>query len=106
MESNKQKSKRLRISFRESVFKRDGHKCVYCNITEDLDAHHITDRHEMPNDGYTIWNGITVCSEHHIMAEQFHISGGETWEPGFHPNDLYVKIGSSYEKAVEESEKL
>ena len=106
MESNKQKFKRLRADFRENVFKRDGHKCIFCNITEGLDAHHIVDRHEMPNDGYTIWNGASLCSEHHIMAEEFHINAGKSWEPGFHPDDLYKIIGSSYERAVEESEKL
>lgn len=52
-ESNKQKLKRLRKEFRESVFERDGHACVVCGRTETLDAHHITDRKLMPNDGYT-----------------------------------------------------
>lgn len=60
----------------------------------------------MPNDGYSVCNGITLCSEHHLMAEEFHISGGQNWFPGFHPDDLYKVIGSSYEKAIEESKSL
>jgi predicted restriction endonuclease len=106
MESNKQKFKRLRTAFREAVFARDKHKCVFCNVVVDLDAHHITDRHLMPNDGYTSYNGITLCTEHHLMAEEFHISEGKNWFPGFHPDTLYKIIGSSYGKALEESRKL
>ena len=114
MESNKQRLKRLRTQFRESVFKRDNYCCVICGekhsietADEFLDSHHVTDRHLMPNDGYTVYNGISLCKEKcHLMAEQFHISGGENWEIGFHPDDLYKKIDSSYEKAVQESEKL
>lgn len=32
-----------RTEFRESVFKRDGHKCLFCDATENLDAHHIVE---------------------------------------------------------------
>lgn len=108
-ESNKQKMKRLRQAFREGVFERDGHRCVFCGSTENLDAHHITDRHSMPNDGYALSNGITLCDSgegHHLMAEEFHISGGKNWFPGMHPDDLYKKIGSSKERAVLDSGKL
>jgi hypothetical protein len=51
-------------------------------------------------------NGITLCDGeggHHMMAEQFHISGGETWVPGMHPDDLYARIGSSRERAERDS---
>lgn len=106
MESNKQKIKRLRNDFRESVFKRDGFKCVFCDIKDNLDAHHIKDRNEMINGGYTPFNGISLCKEHHLKAEMFHMTNGEEWEPGFHPDDLFKKINSSYIKAVQESIKL
>ena len=103
MASQKQK---IRAKFRDDVFERDGHKCKFCDRTDDLDAHHIRDRTEMPNGGYVRANGITLCPDHHMMAERFHISGGAEWEPGMHPDDLYALIGSSHEKAVRDSERL
>lgn len=103
MASQKQK---VRAKFRDDVFKRDGHKCVFCERTDDLDAHHVTDRSEMPNGGYVRSNGITLCPDHHMKAERFHISGGTEWEPGMHPDDLYALIGSSRERAIRDSERL
>lgn len=99
---SKQK-KQIREDFRQSVFKRDGYKCRTCGRPEKLDgpldAHHITDRNEMPKGGYVKENGITLCPACHIKAEQFHISNGTSYEKGFHPNDLYKLINSSKEKA-------
>lgn len=89
----------IRQQFRDDVFGRDGHKCKFCGSTEELDAHHITDRNEFPNGGYVKENGITVCGPCHLECEQFHISGGDNWVEGKHPNDLYQMIGSSSEKA-------
>jgi len=100
------RKKQIRQDFRDAVFKRDGHQCVFCSIKVDLDAHHITDRNEMPNGGYVRENGITLCTEHHMLAEKFHISGGTEWHPDMHPNDLYKKIGSSKELAIEASQRL
>ena len=93
----------IRERFRPRVFTRDNNKCVFCDITDNLDAHHITDRHDMPNGGYVVENGISLCDKHHIDAEQFHISNGKTWVDNMHPNDLYKKIGSSYELAMTKS---
>ena len=101
--NTKQLHKILRDNFRKQVFVRDEFKCKICGLTNDLDAHHITDRHEMPNGGYTIYNGITLCPKHHMDAEKFHISNGKEWVEKFHPNDLYNLIRSSYEKAHKES---
>lgn len=66
MSSNK---KAVRQAFREAVFERDGHRCVFCHITENLDAHHIINRNLMPNGGYTLDNGVTLCPIHHLDAE-------------------------------------
>lgn len=60
----------------------------------------------MPSGGYVKENGISLCPECHLKAERFHISGGEEWEAGFHPNDLYVKINSSKVLAIVASERL
>lgn len=89
--------KLIRERFRDAVFARDKHKCKFCARTDSLDAHHITDRNEMPNGGYVLANGITLCPEHHLMAEGYH-QGNPV--PGFLPEDLYKAIGSSRETAV------
>lgn len=95
----------IRQKFRDAVFKRDGHKCRFCDETKDLDAHHITDRNEMPNGGYVLENGITLCQRHHYIAEKYHISQGKHWEPGFKPDELYKLIGSSHDLALEKDKK-
>ena len=96
----------IRDEFRQSVFKRDNYRCKCCNETGDLDAHHITDRHLMPNGGYVKENGISLCPKCHLLAEKFHMTNGKEWEPHMHPNDLYELIHSSQELAEKISEKL
>lgn len=98
--------KQIRLNFRASVYYRDNYKCKICDSTENLDPHHITDRGEMPNGGYVIENGITLCDKHHLIAEKWHSSFHTQWEDGMLPEDLYKLIGSSYELAVKESAKL
>lgn len=58
----------------------------------------------MPNGGYVRENGISLCEECHKKAEVFHSTG--TPHPGYAPDDLYKKINSNLEKAIEASEKL
>ncbi len=70
-----------------------------------LECHHIIDRTEMPNGGYVKENGISLCDNCHLKAEKFHISSKIEFEPGYHPDDLYKKIKSSYEKAINASNK-
>ena len=98
--------KHIRQNFRDICFKRDKQTCKCCPSKVELTVHHITDRHEMPNGGYVKENGITVCPECHIKAEQFHITEGKESYPGMSPTDLYAMIGSSYDKAVTASERL
>ena len=102
--------KEIREKFKVEVFKRDKHICQVCKTKRDeslLDAHHITDRSEMSNGGYVKENGITVCKENcHFLVEMFHISEGESWEEGLHPNDLYTLIGSSKNYAIQKSTEL
>jgi len=104
------RKKKIRRTFRESVYQRDDYTCKVCGIkrTEDeLDAHHITDRSKMPNGGYVKSNSITVCKDEcHMKVEEFHITDGNNWYPGLHPNDLYEMIDSTYEDAVEDSNGL
>src|SRR5215203_1562865 len=92
LELNMPTKKQLRAAFRKAVFQRDRYRCVTCGkpgkdrqggeahkqfhshpADRDLvclDAHHITDRHEMPNGGYVAENGITLCDDGcHLLAE-------------------------------------
>lgn len=113
--------KDIRKNFRDSVFKRDKYKCKICgmgpftyNPEEYFDAHHITDRGEMPNGGYVKENGITVCKFPHGLekrschqrVELFHLSEGLMFDEGLHPNDLYKMIKSSKELATNKSMEL
>lgn len=102
--STKQDHKRWRKAFNDDCLKRDKHKCVFCNIDVNLDVHHITDRHEMPNGGYAVSNGITLCEHHHLLCEEFHATGKAVI--GYHPNDLYAIISSSHSKAYIDSQNL
>jgi hypothetical protein len=114
--------KEIRRNFRNDTFERDEYCCKICGLgpiyespESIFDAHHITDRHDMPNGGYVKENGITLCKYNedgleedscHMKAERFHISGGVEWESNMHPEDLYKLIGSSKELAIEKSEKI
>lgn len=65
-----------RTQFREGVFERDGHKCVFCDKPA-VDAHHILERRLFTGDqlgGYYLSNGASVCEEHHIACEKTLIS--------------------------------
>ena len=96
--------KGVRERFRRVVLARDKHRCKVCaDQNPFLDPHHITDRSLMPNGGYVLSNGISLCPDCHEKAEVFHQTG--TSLPKFSPEDLYNLIGSSYEIALEESRK-
>lgn len=73
-----------RDSFREGVFARDGHKCVFCGETSNLDAHHIVERRlfSEPHEkgGYFLSNGASVCSVHHLACERTTLSCDEVRE--------------------------
>ncbi len=85
---------RRRAAWREGVLTRDGHRCVVCGRSDvKLDAHHITDRHDSPEGGYILANGITLCDilgGCHWKAEQFHRTG--VAEPGYSPEELQALI--------------
>ena len=99
--------KEIRERFRNQCFRRDKHRCRMCGFTPPawddekppLDAHHITDRNLMPFGGYVGANGISLCPLCHELAELWHLTGVP--HPGYSPADLYAKIGSSYDWAVQ-----
>lgn len=106
---SKQDKKKIRAAFRDAVFSRDKYCCKGCGekgTVETLDAHHVTNRDLMPNGGYVAENGITLCKKPDGCHEK-----AEAWTeaspiPSFSPQELYVSIGSTYERAVEASKKL
>ncbi len=62
-----------RDKFRESVFARDNHTCVFCSEPA-VDAHHILERRLWPDGGYYLENGASVCEKHHLDCEKTLIS--------------------------------
>lgn len=62
-----------RDQFRERVFKRDKHTCVFCEKPA-VDAHHILERKLFSCGGYYLENGASVCAEHHLECEMTRIS--------------------------------
>lgn len=62
-----------RTEFREQVFARDNHKCVFCDKPA-VDAHHILERRLWSDSGYYIDNGCSVCQFHHLQCEMTLIS--------------------------------
>src|SRR5581483_11911275 len=103
--------KEVREQFRRRTFERDKYRCRMCGFTPTkeaweaekppLDAHHITDRNLMPYGGYVHQNGISLCPQCHEFAELYHMTGVP--HPGYSPADLYAKVGSSYDWAVQMS---
>ena len=94
--------KQIRNNFRNTCLIRDEYSCVLCGKKNvDLDVHHITNRNEMPNGGYVKENGISLCSECHILAENYlnHIEEAEKYNPTF----LYQLISSNKELAYQKS---
>lgn len=69
-----------RREFREGVFARDGHRCVFrdehgqrCSAPA-VDAHHILERRLWPDGGYYLDNGASLCEAHHLACERTLIS--------------------------------
>lgn len=106
----KEKKKAIRADFRDAVFRRDGYRCKVCGVSSNeraLDAHHITSRKLMPNGGYCLENGITLCNRPggcHEKAEAFDWFSNIV--TGYDLPTLYNLIGSSYLKAFHASTEL
>jgi hypothetical protein len=93
-----------REEFKEQVFARDHHTCIFCNKAA-IDAHHIIDRKLWVDGGYYLNNGASVCEEHHWAVEKTDISVQEVWKkcgimqpflpPDFDSNLNYDKWGNT-----------
>lgn len=103
--SVKQLHKQWRKDFNAAVFKRDKNKCRVCGAPA-ADAHHITDRHELPNGGYVLSNGVSLCNPCHMAAGPIEGPMGHWHPPVYSAEYFYKMIGSSLEKAREDSKNL
>jgi len=104
-EINDMNKKETRQNFRNVCFVRDHYSCVMCgyksnkeNCENELDVHHIISRKIMPNGGYVLENGISLCNKSHIKAEDN--------LDGYTYDILYNQIKSSKELARAASLKL
>ena len=94
------KKRDKRELFNQFCLVRDEYECRVCKATENLEVHHIIDRHEIPNGGYVKENGITLCPSCHIKAEEYHKTNNINFIPNYHPDDLFKLINSSKELAI------
>jgi len=102
MKLKKAQLKILRKEFREGVYARDC-GCVVCGekgLDTEYDAHHITNRKEMPADGYVLENGIMLCEDCHIIAEDTYFCRKANYNVDYLPDRLYQYINSSYDIAL------
>lgn len=92
-----------RDEFRKAVFKRDGHKCIFCD-KEAKDAHHILERRLWPDGGYYEDNGASLCEFHHLECEKTLTSVEQVREqakvkkiipPHLYNDEIYDKWGNS-----------
>lgn len=51
--------------WRKAVLARDGHRCVECGATSNLQAHHIRQWSEFPELRFDLSNGKTLCLDCH-----------------------------------------
>lgn len=91
-----------RDEFREQVFTRDNHKCLFCDLPAK-DAHHIIERRLFDDGGYYIDNGASVCEVHHIACEKTLISCEEVRKAAniksvILPDHFYLDNEYSYDK--------
>jgi len=56
------------LSWSKTIKKRDGNKCIICNSTENIEAHHILHKKYFPELSLNVNNGITLCKPCHYEA--------------------------------------
>ncbi len=62
-----------REAFKEQVFARSKHRCVFC-AAPAVDAHHILERKLFDDGGYYLDNGAAVCEADHWRCETTELS--------------------------------
>lgn len=51
--------------WRIDVFRKYGHKCLFCNSTYRVAAHHIYPKRDFPEKQFDVNNGVPLCHKHH-----------------------------------------
>lgn len=59
------------ISLRKMIKDRDGHRCQFCNTTEELDVHHLDYKYHNETIGRVDFD--KECDEEHYKLEQSHL---------------------------------
>lgn len=59
------------LHWRESVFVRDGHRCVWCGSKDNLEADHIKPQFLFPELKHDIDNGRTLCHRCHCQTATY-----------------------------------
>jgi len=62
------------MKWKNDVMARDGHKCVCCGSTENVEAHHVIPWSDYPGGRIDVNNGMTLCNgchaKMHVNEEQ------------------------------------
>tara|TARA_B100000700_G_scaffold178953_1_gene197631 strand:- start:21334 stop:21732 length:399 start_codon:yes stop_codon:yes gene_type:complete len=88
-----------REEFKQQVFDRDNHTCVFCDKPA-VDAHHILDRKLWSDGGYYLSNGSAVCEEHHWECEKTTISVEEV-RKACGIKEFVLPVGFCYNKSYD-----
>lgn len=56
------------MTWSQKVRQRDNCKCVVCGSKENLQAHHLLEKHYYPQFANNVDNGITLCRKCHRAA--------------------------------------
>ena len=89
--------KKALILWGKIVRERDG-KCLYCNVTKGLNAHHLLCKERYPMYMFDLDNGFTLCIKHHKRGNPSAHTHG-IWFSKF-LRDKFKKILALAEKRV------
>lgn len=65
--------------WRRSVFSRDNYKCLDCSVSGKLlNAHHVKNWADFPEDRFDVNNGQTLCEDCHVKRHP-HLQGLLSW---------------------------
>lgn len=74
--------------WRKLVFERDGYQCRDCGTGGRLQAHHVKEWADFPEQRFDVSNGLTLCDDCHVRRHP-HLQGLLTWrkrKQGDHQN--------------------
>lgn len=68
MKKKKPSLRRQLENWSKKVRERDGNKCVLCNSTDHIQAHHIFQKKLFKDYRFELNNGISLCNKHHAFG--------------------------------------